>query len=135
MAKIAWSEDLSVGIGKFDNEHKKLVELLNKLNEAMSQGQGQKILSGILSELSTYTKTHFKHEEEAMEMYKYPGITEQKAQHTEFVAKLQEMQAQYNAGTLSLSISVFNFLVSWVQNHIKREDKKYSDFFIKNGLV
>ena len=134
MPKIEWTDDLSVNIYKFDNEHKKLVELLNKLNDAMSQGQGQKVLSGILSELSTYTKTHFKNEEDAMEKYNYPGKQQQKTQHAEFINKLQEMQTQYNSGTLSLSISVFNFLVNWVQNHIKREDQKYSEFFVKNGM-
>ena len=135
MSKIEWSDDLSVKITKFDNEHKRLVELLNKLNDAMSQGQGQKVLSQILSELSSYTKTHFKSEEDAMTKYNYPGLAEQKAQHTDFINKISDMQTQYNAGTLSMSISVFHFILNWIQNHIKKEDKKYSDFFIKNGMV
>ena len=128
MPKIAWSEDLSVKIARFDNEHKKLIDMLNKLNEAMSQGQGQALLSGILVDLATYTKTHFKHEEEAMEKCKYHGYVEHKRQHTDFIQKIQEMHEDFKSGKTSITIQVFNFLNSWVQNHIKTIDKKYSEY-------
>ena len=134
MPKLEWSDDLSVKISSFDNEHKKLIEILNKLSDAMSQGQGQKVMAGILSELANYTKTHFKHEEDVMEKYAFPGISEQKKQHAEFISKINEMQTQFNSGVMSLSISVFNFIASWVQNHIKKADKNYSDFLIKHGV-
>ena len=134
MPKIEWSDDLSVKVFSFDNEHKRLIEMLNKLNDAMSQGQGQKVMAGILSELANYTKTHFKHEEDAMEKHNYPGIAEQKTQHNDFINKLNEMQAQFNSGNVALSIQMFNFLVSWVQNHIKKVDKNYADFFVKHGI-
>ena len=134
MPKLVWSDELSVNISSFDNEHKRLLEMLNKLNDAMSQGHGQKVIAGILSELANYTKTHFKHEEDAMLKCNYPGLAEQRSQHTDFINKLQDMQNQYNSGNMTLSIQVFNFLVSWVQNHIKKTDKNYSEFFIKNGI-
>jgi len=128
MPKLIWTDDLSVGVFRFDSEHKKLIDLLNKLNEAMSQGQGQKVMSGILSELIHYTKTHFKNEEEAMEKANYAGLAEQKKQHSDFTEKIQDLQEQYALGKTSITIEVFNFLNSWVQKHIKTEDKKYAGF-------
>ena len=128
MPKIVWTQDLSVNVTRFDNEHKRLVEMLNKLNESMSQGQGKTVLTSILFELTNYAKTHFKNEEEAMEKCNYPGIVEHKKEHTDFINKVDDMSKQFASGTTSISIQVFNFLLSWVQNHIKTVDKKYSTY-------
>ncbi|MCL2063561.1 MAG: bacteriohemerythrin [Candidatus Cloacimonetes bacterium] len=135
MPKIEWTDDLSVRIWAIDNEHKKLIMLINKLSDSMSQGQGQSVLAGILSELANYTKTHFKNEEALMEKHGYPKQDDHKKQHTELVNKLNELQSDYNSGKISLSLSIFNFLTSWIQNHIKKEDKRYSEFFIEKGVV
>ena len=134
MPGIEWSEKLSVKISMFDNEHKKLIDIFNRLHEAMSQGQGQNVLAGIMVELSDYTKNHFSHEENVMKKYGYPGLTEQKKAHEEFIGKLTDAQDQYNNGNVSLSIPMMNFLWSWVQNHIKKMDQNYSEFFIQQGV-
>jgi len=134
MPGIEWSEKLSVKISIFDDEHKKLIGIFNRLHEAMSQGQGLNVLDNILVELSDYTKTHFSHEEEVMKKYEYPGFTEQKKAHEEFIRKLTDAQDQYNKGNLSLSIPMMNFLWSWVQNHIKKMDQNYSEFLIQHGV-
>ena len=134
MPGIEWSNELSVKISTFDNEHKKLIDMLNRLHEAMSQGQGHKALADILNELSGYTKTHFIHEEEAMKKYNYAGLNKHKEAHDEFISKLTDAQAQYNSDSLSLSIQMFNFLWSWIQNHIKKIDQSYSEFLIQHGM-
>ena len=134
MAKMEWTDELSVKIGIFDDEHKKLINLANKLYDAMSKGQGHEALEDILVELSDYVKIHFGHEEDAMVKYSYPGFPEQKEAHQEFIKKLNDIQTQYESGSFALSIPTLNFLISWIQDHIKKLDKSYSEFFIKQGM-
>ena len=134
MQKMEWTDKLRVNISVFDNEHKKLIDIINKLCDAMSQGLGHKAMAGILVELSSYTKTHFDHEEDAMKKHGYPGFAEQKREHNEFVHKLNDTQTQYENGGITLSIPLFKFLLSWVENHIVKIDKKYSEFFIERGI-
>ena len=134
MPIIEWTDELSVKISIFDNEHKKLIAIINKLYDAMSQGQGNKLMNDIIIELHDYTKTHFKHEEEIMQKYDYPNFAEQKRSHDEFVAKLAETQEKYQKGTLVLSVPVLTFLKSWVQNHIMKMDRGYSEFLIGKGV-
>ncbi|MCC6132451.1 MAG: hemerythrin, partial [Acidobacteria bacterium] len=55
MSLITWSDELSVGVSAFDNQHKRLVALINELHDAMSAGKGSKVLGKILSELADYT--------------------------------------------------------------------------------
>ena len=134
MPIVEWSDGLSVKIGKFDDEHKKLIALINKLYDAMSQGQGHKVLEAMLVELTDYTKNHFKREEEAMTKHNYPAYAEHKKAHEEFVKTINETQEQYEKGTITLTVPTLNFLTSWVKNHIMKMDSGYSEFFTKVGL-
>ena len=131
---MQWSEELSVKISAFDEEHKRLIAIFNNLSDAMSQGKSQNVLSDILTELSNYTKTHFRREEEAMQKYNYPAFPEHKQAHDEFIRRLSEAQAQHAGGNVRLGIPIFNFLTLWVQNHIKQMDRSYSEFFNNAGL-
>jgi hemerythrin len=42
MAYLNWTPDLSVGIDRIDQQHKKIVALLNELYEASRPGRGGK---------------------------------------------------------------------------------------------
>lgn len=44
MAFINWSDKLSVGVQQMDMQHKRLVELINELYEAMNSGKGNDVL-------------------------------------------------------------------------------------------
>ncbi len=55
MAFIEWSDTYSVGIRSIDNEHRRLVGLVNKLHDASLQGQGSATAPVVLNELASYT--------------------------------------------------------------------------------
>ena len=133
-AIIEWSDKLSVNISLFDNEHKKLIALINNLHDAMSRGAGHAVLEKMLGELADYTVKHFKEEEEAMQKYTFPGLAEHKKEHEAFVSKVADTQSQYKKGAITLTVPVFSFLTSWLQNHIMKMDAGYSDFLIKAGM-
>lgn len=39
---IEWSDTLSVGVKEIDDQHKKLIDMLNELNKAIQSGWGKK---------------------------------------------------------------------------------------------
>jgi hemerythrin len=134
MPAMKWSEQLSVKIELFDNEHKKLIELINKLHDAMYRGEGQNALGSILAELADYTVTHFTHEEEILQKHNFPGFNGHKKQHEDFVGKVADTKKKYEEGALMLAIPLVDFLTSWIQNHILKTDSNYSEFLIKAGV-
>jgi hemerythrin-like metal-binding protein len=134
MAKIEWTDALSVHVAAIDTEHKKLINIINKLHDGMSEGKGNKVAADVLSELLAYTVTHFKHEEELMQRYAYPGLETQKKEHAGFVAKITETQKDYQAGKTMISVPILNFLSSWLKNHIMKTDLEYSSFFAAKGV-
>ena len=128
MALINWSDDLSVKISGIDNQHKKLVELINDLHNAMKEGKGKEKLGAILNELINYTKYHFSAEEELMKQKNYPGYQQHKSEHDAFTKKVLEFNDQFVSGSLFMSNEVLVFLKDWLIEHIKGTDKKYSPY-------
>ena len=63
-----------MGVPSLDEQHKNLISLVNKLNDAMKSGRGKDVLGDILAKLVNYTKTHFAAEEQLMRMHSYPDL-------------------------------------------------------------
>jgi hemerythrin len=134
MALIQWDDSLSVNVVEIDRQHKKLVSMINELNDAMSEGKGKDILGKIIHDLIDYTQTHFQTEETYFEQFKYPETDRHKKEHSNFTQKVVEFQDKFSAGELGLSIRVLRFLCDWLKNHIKGSDKDYGPFFNEKGL-
>ena len=135
MAFMEWSDKLSVGIKSIDDQHKKLVSMVNELHDAMSERKGSEVLEGILSRLIDYTKSHFKTEEDLMQKHAYPGFVAHKSAHSQLTEKALDLQLDLKAGKAALSIQVFGFLKAWLVNHIQGEDMKYGPFLVKQGVA
>ena len=134
MSLFEWKNDYSVGVLEIDNQHKKLIALINQLFDAMKKGQSNQVLGQIISELILYTHTHFRTEEKYFERFQYQGSEEHKARHQAFVNDVNKFKASFEAGKVALSLSLFTFLKDWLNHHILNEDKKYVDCFRQNGL-
>jgi hemerythrin-like metal-binding protein len=131
---IQWTDELSVKIPWFDDEHKQLIAMINKLDEAISAGEGNKALGELFVELADYIQNHFKNEEDAMQKLNYPDFASHRKLHDDFVITVNNVKKQHDSGVQALGLFVSAFLCSWVQEHIMEVDRSYSDFFIENGL-
>lgn len=134
MALLTWSGDFSVKVNDFDNQHIKLVSLINELHAAMKDGKGKEILGKIITELVSYTKYHFTYEEKLMIQHKFPGYLKHKVEHDEFTKKVSGFENDYKHGKAVISQEVLIFLKDWIVNHIKVTDKNYSEFFNSAGV-
>lgn len=135
MPLFQWSNSLSVNVREIDEQHRRLIALINKLFDAMSSGEGKKVLSEVIQGLVDYTVYHFSTEEKYFEQFNYPEATPHKEEHRKFVARVQSFQSEFNEGKTGLSVEMWNFLKDWLVNHIRGTDKKYSRFFNEHGLV
>ena len=135
MAFIEWSENLSVDVKMFDEEHKKLIGLVNDLHGSMLKGKGKDALGIVLKGLIDYTVTHFDNEEKVMEQYNYPGYKLHLVEHKQLTAKVVELRDKYNKGDVYLSMDVLLFLKDWLTHHILETDKQYGAFYTSKGIV
>lgn len=134
MALIQWDKSLSVGVVEFDNQHKKLIQLINDLNDAMLKGKGKEAVAGIIGELRKYTVSHFSYEEKTLERIAYPDLAKQQAEHKRFVDDIIKFEKELTDGKIGLSVAVMNFLSDWLRKHIQGEDMRYTSFCNSKGV-
>ena len=134
MALITWSNMLSTGIGEQDNQHKKLIDLINQLNDAMQAGHGADVLGKVLSELVNYTVFHFSYEEKLMAQHKYEDTPAHKAEHAKFVQTVGDFKKKFDSGSAVISVEIMNFLRDWLTSHIMKTDKKLGQSLNKLGV-
>ncbi|MCC6587944.1 MAG: hemerythrin family protein [Bryobacterales bacterium] len=125
---VKWSELYSVGIQHIDEEHKKLLDLLNELWRSMMEGKGRDHIGRTLEGLIQYTLTHFETEEVLMREHAYPGYEAHRQQHEKLTAQVRTMQAQYLGGHGTSARELMLFMQGWIVRHIVASDKKYAPY-------
>ncbi len=134
MAFINWNDTYSVQIEEIDNQHKKLIALINELFDSMQKGQSNKIIERILDDLVDYTVFHFKNEETYFDRFNYEDTEEHKEKHKRLVNKVLKVKSDFESGKMSVSSDLLKFLKRWLFEHILETDKKYVDCFQLNGV-
>ncbi len=135
MALFSWNDSYSVKVTELDNQHKKLIDIINELHQAMLDKKAKDALEKIIGELMNYTINHFSFEEKYFAQYSFPGEAAHKKEHKNFLDKVTQFGKDFDEGKLMLSMEILNFLKEWLVNHIKGTDQNYSDFFNEKGLI
>ncbi|WP_169304183.1 bacteriohemerythrin [Deferribacteres bacterium DY0037] len=131
---MPWTKEMELGVKIFDDQHKKLVQMINDLYDTMQQNKGADALLKILNDLVEYTVYHFDNEEEMFAKYNYSRQKEHIKIHTDLKNTAVELREKILAGEAVVGFNVIRFLEDWLMNHILGEDKKYAELFKSKGL-
>ncbi len=135
MALVVWKDIYSVNVNEIDQQHKKLVAIVNELHDAMTIGKGKDVLGKVLGELIDYTLYHFATEEKYFDLYDYPESDHHKKQHKDLVEQVASLQGKFEKGEKVLTLEVMNFLRDWLHDHIVGSDKLFGPYLNSKGLV
>lgn len=126
-----WRNELSVGVSVIDEDHKKLLGLLNELEYVNNADATSKkaAIESVISELMDYTDYHFKREEVLMQACGYPGLMSHKQTHEILQAQTKNHLENYKRDSLAFDSNVFCiFLRNWLLEHIAVMDKDYESW-------
>ena len=132
MPLIDWNSKMGLGVEEIDEQHKKLVDIVNELHDALKNNSYEEELMTIFGELVDYTKYHFSEEEQMMEKAGYEDLESHKKQHVRFVEKLNRLRNRVYEGKKEISIELSTFLSNWLIGHILHSDKDYSETIISS---
>ena len=125
MQAFIWNSRFETGISSVDEQHRRLVEIVNQLSQILIDGSATEAsISGVFSELAAYAQYHFADEERLMFEAKLDPahITLHQQHHQQFVEQLTTMWR--GRADLENSADVLqNFLSSWLTFHILEEDQ------------
>ncbi len=125
-----FGEEFSTNISFMDNGTRKFIFELNKLSDAMKNGEGRQYVIFALDFLGEYSEKHLISEEKVMIKYRFHDIEGHAVQHEEFRSELQKIIDEYAAkgAEHSFPLLVQRFMGGWLSRHISRADKVLGDF-------
>ena len=133
-----WNENFETGLPVVDEQHRKLVDLLNKLASYLAYGVEAIELSRVFDELADYAVYHFKTEEAIWGEFMPEdemSSTHMKTHH-EFVLEVVRLKGDMDSLSSTLVDEVVSFLTHWLAFHILETDKHMAKIVlaIQQGL-
>lgn len=134
MSLIEWKDKYSIEIDEIDNQHKKLISIINDLyNEAERRAEVYN-LEEILDRLTDYTIYHFSQEEKILKSIENFSPDEHISEHENFIIKIKNFREKFKRGEETITYDLLFFLKDWLLDHIMVKDKALKDLKEK-GLL
>ena len=124
MQEIKWDESLSVGVDEIDEDHQRLVELFNLLNQAVAKEESSQYVDALFEELVSFTESHFRHEERLMVRHEYDGLDDHKDEHLHLIDLIRDLQRRFHERKHQLSTDDLKYLKEWLTTHIVSQDMR-----------
>ena len=134
MTMIEWDDKYSVDISLIDEQHKKLIEIINKASMVEISSNSQKDVLAILDQMTEYILKHFETEEHYMKEFDFPGFQPHRNEHIDFTNTTIDYKIRAVGGDYKIINEIIEYLMEWVVNHIQVIDRQYIGCFKKNGL-
>jgi hemerythrin len=129
MALILWTNDYSVGIEAFDNDHIAFASIINHIDEAGRFKSDEVVISSLLRALMNLVDGHFRREEELMARYRYPELDEHKKLHRVLRGRLKALYGEYrHSSKPEISDKAIKLLCHWFDEHILQTDMRYKNY-------
>ena len=132
-----WDDNLETGIAKIDAQHKKLVDILNRLVAHLANLSSVTDLDEIFDELIDYTDYHFKTEEGIWTQY-FEGdawLEAHKKTHNSFLSETLEIKKNQEKKEFDEVIyDIVRFLSQWLAYHILDTDKRMAKVVLEMQL-
>lgn len=133
---ISWNDGLDIGVKSIDDEHKKLLDIINKFSEAIDNDTNNEEFEKIFDKLNLYIREHFTSEEVLIKKSSYKDFDKHQYQHQFFTNKISEIKDRFfSTDDYSKRKEIVIFLIDWLINHIINEDMKLIKYFKESGLI
>lgn len=121
---MAWDDALQIGHAAMDDDHRKLVELVNNFQNNLNAPLPFADLLQDLDQLLEFTSWHFRHEERLMNSCGYPEMIAHKKEHKELIATLYQLHSRVRDKDDGVLAELSRFIKEWLHRHIPEVDRK-----------
>ncbi|MEW5774037.1 MAG: bacteriohemerythrin [Thermodesulfobacteriota bacterium] len=134
MQRAVWDGSLAVNIDSVDEQHKRLVAMINEAQDFVRQDKPGTDLVYLIKKLFQYAEEHFATEEKYMADSAYPDAPAHKAEHVAFRRHAETFNLDLVLRTPHLANDILRYLWDWLRLHIAATDKKMGDFLASRGV-
>ncbi|MBW7851132.1 MAG: hemerythrin family protein [Rhodospirillales bacterium] len=130
---LIWRDAMNVGHKVIDDDHKRLVEIINAYEAELSNGVREEAISKILRQLYDYAQSHFIREERVQLRCAYPFHDAHKRDHQDLLRQLHDIIRKYfidrtSEIDLAAAAELAEFLRTWLKEHIIKADLRMKPF-------
>ncbi|MFH2059400.1 MAG: bacteriohemerythrin [Pseudomonadota bacterium] len=131
MEKITWSDKYCVGLPIIDEQHKRIVRMVNWMVDNQNTDTTSEVIADVLTDMTQYAREHFKTEEALLEENNYPELLAHKELHKKYRLKTVSFCKETMADSITIPEDITQFLLKWWGDHILGHDMKFKYFFQK----
>lgn len=121
--------EFRLGIDAVDDEHIRLIDLLNEVHTLLSEGKRDEARRVFGETLSDYVDVHFANEERFMESIGFPQLEDHRKIHENFKRSFKELKPQIEQADDDAFRKALTDAFSWIVTHIGKTDKKYAAYY------
>jgi hemerythrin len=131
---IEFDNTLLTHVEEMDEQHSKLVELLNNTYELLKEGKKEEAVELFKKELLAYVEHHLSEEEKFMEEIGYPELEQHRKVHELFRKEIYNLAPHVENGDPKAFRQALSLAWGWLYNHIAKTDKKYGIYAKEMGI-
>ncbi|SCA56486.1 hypothetical protein MTBPR1_20334 [Candidatus Terasakiella magnetica] len=133
--KVTWKKSFSTDVVSIDNEHRDLIDLLNKAAQTYQEDPESLDLCETFDLIGAETLKHFDHEENVMRNMGYPRYEMHKDKHKWLIADLSKRKAEILKNPDSTNFDeVLQYLKYWLLRHLISEDTHILRYLNKSNF-
>jgi len=125
---LLWNESQTFGVASIDLHHKEMFQMINDAYKLMMSGQGAVASTRMLEKLSGALQRHFAEEEAQMSHLGYPGAAAHHQSHETFLKRAADLRRDIEANVPEATGKLFDYLASWLTDHIRGEDTAFATY-------
>ena len=120
-----WTDDLRVGNGAIDRQHKTFFLRAMRIAIACEDGRGAEEIEEAVRYLREYSVEHFRDEEKLMVAVGFPYVESHKDAHQAFTTKIDEVEARLARTTdkAALALELATWVAEWFNEHVRTADR------------
>jgi len=128
MSYIEWSDKYSVGNSMVDDQHQKLMDIINRYHDSLEAQRPRDELVRIFDEVADFAVYHFRDEEALMAKIEFPKLARHQAIHRQLIDQVKKLRGELVAGVAGSEQQIRFFLKNWLTAHIVGIDTQYTPF-------
>ena len=118
MARQMWNETFATGIDYVDFEHKRLLELINRIADHLEGDPSAESVADCLGEIHDRVAAHFALEERALREHGFADFAAHKADHERLLDEVRTMMEAFDRGACEgCRTTLDRCLVRWFASH------------------
>ena len=135
---ISWDDRLAIDGGAIDDDHKKIIGIINSFLGKVGKFESATEIMEILEKLHTQANDHFRREEELQRLIKFPERDVHFTEHNRLSTKLEKLMEEVRPTSGSyvniIGHKVADFIYEWLFAHILKSDMKMKPFVKSAGI-